>query len=69
MCKGLAIGISKNMKITCKGLSSHTESGIDNGKHYKMELIINDNKKECSELWEDRDNDNVMFKEFVTING
>ena len=65
MCKGLALGLSKELKLKCKGLSSHTGSGFDNGEYLKLELIINDTKPEGYELLVDTENDDEICAMFI----
>jgi len=69
MCIGLALGIKKDLTIDCKGLSSHAKSGLDQGKHLKLELIVNNQCKEGYELLLDEgyNNRNIgPFEKFVT---
>ena len=65
MCKGLAIGLSKELRLECKGFSSHTDSGFDNGEYLKLELIINDTKPEGYELLVDTENDKEICAMFL----
>src|SRR3990167_3871445 len=65
MCKGLAIGLSKELRLECKGFSSHTDSGFDNGEYLKLELIINDTKPEGYELLVDTENDDELCAMFL----
>jgi hypothetical protein len=67
MCRGLALGLSKEMKVVCKGLSSHYKTLKNEDEYLKFEIIIDENNKDGYKLEMDEDykNDSYIQKIFL----